>query len=263
MESGQYLLAYRQLTAPAQTFDARNLDGEPVFGWSPRTELVTTLTALYDADLTTGTWQGSQELRSTRLTTRYGSRRRLDKRAPGGRDLALPWVRAASTATALANYWLSQWETPRMTCTLRGYWDALPLEKADVVTVDVPLVAAFGTVGFAIRSKRYRLGEGVVELEGVELDRLPSALDLPASYTLVGLTTRALPSGYRQRTLPTLTTTAAYRLVTAGGPIAVSSQYRVDQVRDATLPARYEMIFTGITYDAAAHYDATATYDTV
>ena len=88
----------------------------------------------------------------------------------------LPWVRAASTATLLANYWLTQWETPRMTCTLRGYWDALALEKSDVVTVDVPLVAAFGTVGFAIRAKRYRLGEGVVELEGVELDRLPSVL---------------------------------------------------------------------------------------
>jgi hypothetical protein len=263
MEGGQYLLAYRQLTTPAQAFDARNLDGEPVFGWSPRTELVTTLTALYDADLTTGTWQGSQELRSTRLTTRYGSRRRIDKRAPGGRDLALPWVRNAGTATLLANYWLSQWETPRMTCTLRGYWDALALEKADVVTVDVPLVAAFGTVGFAIRSKRYRLGEGVVELEGVELDRLPSALDLPASYALVGLTTRALPSGYRQRTTPTFTTDAAYRLITVVAPMTQAAQYRVTQARDATLPARYELIFTGITYDAAAVYDGAATYDTV
>src|SRR4030095_3531434 len=98
---------------------------------------------------------------------------------------------------------------------------------ADVVTVDVPLVAAFGTVGFAIRSKRYRLGEGVVELEGGELDRLPSALDLPASYALVGVTTRALPSGYRQRTTPTFTADAAYRLPPVGAPLNRASQQRV------------------------------------
>src|SRR4030095_3603932 len=169
-------------------------------------------------DLTTGTWQGSQELRSTRLTTRYGSRRRLDKRGPGGPGTPPPWGPGPRTAPLLANYWLTQWETPRMTCTLRGYWEALALEKSDVVTVDVPLVTPFGTVGFAIRAKRYRLGGGGGGAEGVELDRLPSALDLPASYALVGLTTRALPSGYRQKLTPTLTADARYRLPAVADP---------------------------------------------
>ena len=244
LEGGQYLLAYRELTPAIHTFDARNSDGEPTFGWTPRTELVTTLTALYDADAETGAWRGSLEQRSTRQTDRYGSRRRVDKRAPGGRDLSLPWIREKTVASTLANYWLGEWETPRMTLTVRGYWDALVLEKSDIITVDSPLVAPFGKLGFAVRGKRYQLGSGTVEIDAVEVDQFPSELTLPMQYAVSHLGTRALPAQYRLLVTPEILLDAAYRLVVPGVPIDLPVVYRVAATMARELPAAYMLVTT-------------------
>ena len=260
MEGGQYLLVYRELKAASHRFDARNSDGEPTFGWTPRTELVTTLTALYDPQLDSGIWRGSLERRSTKQTTRYGSRRRVDKRAPGGRDLSLPWIREAATASMLANYWLGEWEVPRMTLTVRGYWDALTLEKGDIVTVDSPLVAPFGTLGFAVRGKRYQLGTGTVEIDAVEVDQFPSELTFNADYFILHVATRTLPTVYALLATLDLTRDAAYRLLVPGPAFDVPGRYYIALPVDLSHPAVY-MVRGTVERDLAAGYAILGLYD--
>ena len=190
----------------AHTFDARNLDGEPVFGWSPRTELVTTLTVLYDPDPDGGAWRGSQELRSTRLTDAVRLPPPGGQAGPGrARSPAAMGAPAGHGDDRSRTYWLSQWETPRhdvYPARLLGRAGAREERRRHRGRARSSPRSA--TVGFAIRAKRYRLGRGHGGARGRGAGPLPSVLDLPAAIcvwpalTHAGAPRAAIASGSRR-----------------------------------------------------------------
>jgi hypothetical protein len=273
-EGGQWIYAYRAFGAPVVTFDGRNTIGPPAVSWTPRTELVTALVAPYDWDPAAQRYRASVERRSTRHAERSGIRRRQDAKTREVTDLPLPWVRDVNTAHRLATAWLEQLEQPRMRVTCAGPWESLVLEKADIIALDLtawPHLTPFGNVGLAIRGKRYRLAQGLVEFDAVELDQLPSEVQKLAAYFLRHTATPQRGATYRLLLTKDQVKGATYRLVTAAELACLAEfrltleqtpekagEYRLQPILTTTLSAAYSI---ATAYDSGVLYDGTAFYD--
>jgi hypothetical protein len=267
-DGGKWLHVYREISAPVMTFDTRNTIGRPVGGQTPRTELVTAISAPYDWDDVESRWRGSIRRVSARGQERYGARRRLDKKR-GVKDLPLPWIRDPATADAIATYWLGQLEKQRLTVTIRGTWEALVLDKADPITVDTaayPHLAPFGQIGYTVRDKRYLLHERLVEITAVELDFLPSEIILPAEYRLLRTATRTLAAAYRLGFTRDKNLSATYRVKLAGLEVALAALYRLRLIGTPTLAAEYRLLPTlevalPAAYSIATRWDSGLRWD--
>jgi hypothetical protein len=192
-EGGQWAYKWRAVTPALVSFTERNLADEIVVDWSPRTELVTELDVGYDeAAARAGQWQQSLTLRSdlTQYRYRYGLQR--TRRDLGGRTLELPWVRDTATATRLGTYWLGQWERERLRPRIRGFWDVIGLEKTDTITLNIPLLTAYGAMQFTVRRKMYELDEGLLMLECEETDAPPQEAGLLAAYRIPVTSSRSM-----------------------------------------------------------------------
>jgi hypothetical protein len=184
-EGGRWVYKWRAVTPALVSFTERNLADEVVVDWSPRTELVTELDIGYDeAGARAGQWQQSLTLRSdlTQYRYRYGLQR--TRRDLKGRTLELPWVRDTAMATRLGIYWLGQWERERLRPRIRGFWDVIGLDKTDTITLNIPLLTAYGAMQFTVRRKTYELDEGLLMLECEETDPPPQEHELLAAYRI-------------------------------------------------------------------------------
>jgi hypothetical protein len=192
-EGGRWAYKWRAVTPALVSFTERNLADEIVIDWSPRTELVTELDVGYDeAGARARQWQQSLTLRSdlTQYRYRYGLQR--TRRDLGGRTLELPWVRDTAMATRLGTYWLGQWERERLRPKIRGFWDVIGLDKTDTITLDIPLLTAYGAMQFTVRRKTYELDDGLLMLECEETDTPPQEDALLAAYRIPVTSSRAM-----------------------------------------------------------------------
>jgi hypothetical protein len=205
-EGGLWRYTWRDKADVQYYFTDRNLAGDIVLDWSPRTELATELDVTYDPTADEGTWQQKLTLTSTVSNHRYGLQR--GRRDLGGRALALPWVRDSAMATRLGTYWLSQWETERLRPTIKAFWDAIGLEKTDTIQVTTPLLTSYGTTRFRIRQKSYDLEAGLLTFECEEADIPPQELLQNGAYRLKNSSSSQLTGQTRLLRIPIVVLTS-------------------------------------------------------
>jgi Putative phage tail protein len=152
------------------TFDATNT--LPDVGLrarvTPSTELVTELTVKYAQDPAQGDYREAFTLRSV-TADRYAARR---GRASNDRQqgmLELPWVRNATAAAYIGAWRLAQLDHPRLLLTVTATWEALAVEKGDLIRCAHALLNAYGgPIAAIVRRKAYRLADDAIELEAVD-----------------------------------------------------------------------------------------------
>jgi hypothetical protein len=241
-DNGLWIYAFRSVTTSTLTLDDRNVIGEPVISWTPRTDLVTALAVNSDWDSAESRWRDSKDVRSTVFADRWGTRygRAADR---GRRSLDLPWVRTITSRDWLAAYWLGQWERPRCRVRCTVTWEAQILEKADIITVNVPVLAPYGTLAFAVRRKRYLGAErlGLIEIEATELDFLPQEFSRTAQYGVRLTMNLAGDGGYRVTRALSLTRAAIYRVPTTPS-LTRAASYAIMQTLDLARSARYVVL---------------------
>lgn len=171
-ESGKWQYLWRERRAPTLTFIEDDILGIPILSWTARSEITTVLSTLYGI----GQFQHGFALKSDRGLPRWG--------AQSARQLTLPWIFDEGPAKALAQYWLDQWDRPRLQVTCRVRWPAYVLELGDTFSVDHPTLDPFGRahIAFLVTDKDYALNDGAIELTGLEIDA--PALILDASFAV-------------------------------------------------------------------------------
>jgi hypothetical protein len=138
-------------------------DGEPVVvSRTPRTETWTRLRVFFARAWNT---EGEEAYTVVRTYGDLGPKAREKK-------LELDFIRHAGTASTVANFWLKHWSRQRWRIRGVAFWNALALEKFDVVDVpNHPVLLAHAGVVFRVHKKIYRLADdnpARIELEGIE-----------------------------------------------------------------------------------------------
>ncbi len=168
-EAGQWVNRYRDRgTAPVGR-DARTILGDPVFDFTPRTEVVTRIVVLWDWDDAHQQYRKSQELISTAQERRIDQQRGRRTPTDDPFRLELRWIRDDATALKIGQYWLGQKDRQHLTVAIRGAWEALFFEKGDLFKLENQAVmTAYGPTWFRVRSKEYALATDEIVLLGVE-----------------------------------------------------------------------------------------------
>jgi hypothetical protein len=179
-ERGLWIYRWDGRPSAGITFDASNtLPAEGLrVRLTPSTELVTTLDVKYAQDPAHGDYR--ERLTLTAPTAeRYADRRGRTRREQPLGTLELPWVRDPATAAYLGAWRLGQLDHPRLLLTVTGTWEALTVEKGDLITCAHPLLAAYGgPIAAVVRRKAYRLAEDAIELEAVDAPSIQRAYRL-------------------------------------------------------------------------------------
>jgi hypothetical protein len=179
-ERGLWIYRWDGRPGPGLTFDASNTlpDVGLQVRLTPSTELVTELTIQYAQDPVDGDYR--EALRLTAPTAgRYADRRGRTRRDQPLGTLELPWVRDPATAAYLGAWRLGQLDHPRLLLTVTGTWEALTVEKGDLITCAHPLLTAYGgPIAAVVRRKAYRLAEDAIELEAVDAPSIQRAYRL-------------------------------------------------------------------------------------
>lgn len=185
-ESGLWHYLWRERRLATLTFAADDIVGVPVLSWTGRSEVTTVLSTLYG----TGQFQHGFALKSDRGLPRFG--------AQSAQQLTLPWIYDDGPARALAQYWLDQWDRPRLQVSLRVRWLAYVLELGDTFAVDHPTLDPFGRqhVAFLVSEKRYNLADGSIELVGLEADAPALILDESFAVRAPGVGTLTLDESF-------------------------------------------------------------------
>jgi hypothetical protein len=179
-ERGLWLYRWDGRPGPGPTFDASNtLPAEGLrVRLTPSTELVTELTIKYAQDPARGDYREALTLIAP-TAARYADRRGRTRRDQPLGTLELPWVRDPATAAYLGAWRLGQLDHPRLLLTVTGTWEALTVEKGDLITCAHPLLAAYGgPIAAVVRRKAYRLAEDAIELEAVDAPSIQRAYRL-------------------------------------------------------------------------------------
>jgi Putative phage tail protein len=169
-ERGLWIYRWDGRPPSLMTFDQTNTlpDTGVVARVTPATELVTELTVKYAQDPANREYREAFTLTSA-TKDRYAARRGRTRRDEPQGVLELPWVRDAAAAHYLGAWRLSQLDHPRLILALRATWDALAVEKGDVITVSSPMLTAYGgPLGAVVRTKGYALGEDAIDLGAVD-----------------------------------------------------------------------------------------------
>jgi hypothetical protein len=179
-ERGLWIYRWDGRPGPGLTFDASNtLPAEGLrVRLTPSTELVTELTIKYAQDPVHGDYREALTLRAP-TAERYTDRRGRTRRDQPLGTLELPWVHDPATAAYLGAWRLGQLDHPRLLLTVTGTWEALTVEKGDLITCAHPLLAAYGgPIAAVVRRKAYRLAEDAIELEAVDAPSIQRAYRL-------------------------------------------------------------------------------------
>jgi hypothetical protein len=179
-ERGLWLYRWDGRPGPGMTFDASNtLPAEGLrVRLTPSTELVTTLEVKYAQDPAPGNYREALTLTAP-TAGRYADRRGRTRREQPLGTLELPWVRDPATAAYLGAWRLGQLDHPRLLLTVTGTWEALTVEKGDLITCAHPLLTAYGgPIAAVVRRKAYRLAEDAIELEAVDAPSIQRAYRL-------------------------------------------------------------------------------------
>jgi hypothetical protein len=179
-ERGLWIYRWDGRPGPGLTFDASNtLPAEGLrVRLTPSTELVTELTIQYAQDPVDGDYREALTLRAP-TAERYTDRRGRTRRDQPLGTLELPWVHDPATAAYLGAWRLGQLDHPRLLLTVTGTWEALTVEKGDLITCAHPLLAAYGgPIAAVVRRKAYRLAEDAIELEAVDAPSIQRAYRL-------------------------------------------------------------------------------------
>jgi hypothetical protein len=169
-ERGLWIYRWDGRPPASATFDATNT--LPDVGLrarvTPSTELVTELTVKYAQDPAQGEYREAFTLRSV-TADRYAARR---GRMPNDRQqgtLELPWIRDAVASAYIGAWRLAQLDHPRLLLTVTATWEALAVEKGDLIRCAHALLTAYGgPIAAIVRRKAYRLAEDAIELEAVD-----------------------------------------------------------------------------------------------
>jgi hypothetical protein len=179
-ERGLWIYRWDGRPGPGLTFDASNtLPAEGLrVRLTPSTELVTGLTIKYAQDPARGDYREALTLTAP-TAARYADRRGRTRRDQPLGTLELPWVRDPATAAYLGAWRLGQLDHPRLLLTVTGTWEALTVEKGDLITCAHPLLTAYGgPIAAVVRRKAYRLAEDAIELEAVDAPSIQRAYRL-------------------------------------------------------------------------------------
>jgi Putative phage tail protein len=169
-ERGVWVYRWDGRPSSVMTFDQTNTLPETgvVARVTPATELVTELTVKYAQDPANREYREAFTLTAA-TKDRYAARRGRTRRDEPQGVLELPWVRDSAAAQYLGAWRLSQLDHPRLILALRATWDALAVEKGDLITVASPMLTAYGgPMGAVVRMKGYALADDAIDLEAVD-----------------------------------------------------------------------------------------------
>jgi Putative phage tail protein len=169
-ERGLWVYRWDGRPSSVMTFDQTNTLPETgvVARVTPATELVTELTVKYAQDPANREYREAFTLTAA-TKDRYAARRGRTRRDEPQGVLELPWIRDAAAAHYLGAWRLSQLDHPRLILALRATWDALAVEKGDLITVTSPMLTAYGgPMGAVVRAKGYALAAEAIDLEAVD-----------------------------------------------------------------------------------------------
>jgi hypothetical protein len=200
-ERGLWIYRWDGRPGPGLTFDQSNtLPAEGLrVRLTPSTELVTGLTIKYAQDPARGDYREALTLTAP-TAARYADRRGRTRRDQPLGTLELPWVRDPATAAYLGAWRLGQLDHPRLLLTVTGTWEALTVEKGDLITCAHPLLAAYGgPIAAVVRRKAYRLAEDAIELEAVDAPSIQRAYRLRY---ILGVQTAARGFGFTYQVTP-------------------------------------------------------------
>jgi Putative phage tail protein len=169
-ERGLWMYRWDGRPPAGLTFDATNT--LPDVGLrarvTPSTELVTELTVKYAQDPAQGDYREAFTLRSV-TADRYAARRGRASNDRQQGTLELPWIRNATAAAYIGAWRLAQLDHPRVLLTVTATWEALAVEKGDLIRCAHALLTAYGgPIAAIVRRKAYRLAEDAIELEAVD-----------------------------------------------------------------------------------------------
>jgi hypothetical protein len=169
-ERGLWVYRWDGRPPSVMTFDQTNTlpDTGVVARVTPATELVTELTVKYAQDPANRQYREAFTLTAA-TKDRYAARRGRTRRDEPLGVLELPWVRDSAAAHYLGAWRLSQLDHSRLILALRATWDALAVEKGDMITVASPMLTAYGgSIGTVVRAKGYALADDAIDLEAVD-----------------------------------------------------------------------------------------------
>jgi hypothetical protein len=240
-ERGLWIYRWDGRPGPGLTFDASNtLPAEGLrVRLTPATELVTELTIKYAQDPARGDYREALTLTAP-TAARYADRRGRTRRDQPLGTLELPWVRDPATAAYLGAWRLGQLDHPRLLLTVTGTWEALTVEKGDLITCAHPLLAAYGgPIAAVVRRKAYRLAEDAIELEAVDAPSIQRAYRLRY---ILGAQTAARSFGASYQVTPRRVFGMRYEVTQAPNVIrSYGLQYDVKPIES--------QISFGLTYD--------------
>jgi hypothetical protein len=240
-ERGLWIYRWDGRPSSVMTFDASNtLPAEGLrVRLTPSTELVTTLEVKYAQDPARGEYREALTLIAP-TAARYADRRGRTRRDQPLGTLELPWVRDPVTAAYLGAWRLGQLDHPRLLLTVTGTWEALTVEKGDLITCAHPLLAAYGgPIAAVVRRKAYRLAEDAIELEAVDAPSIQRAYRLRY---ILGATTAARGFGAAYQVTPRRVFGLRYEVTQAPNVIrSYGLEYDVKPIES--------QVSVGLTYD--------------
>lgn len=141
-DDGRWCYHFRDpQTAAVQTIILRELQNEPVLGWTSGSDVTTVLETSWGFGLKAGAFT----LESAGMIKRYG---RVSPKA-----LNLPYAATEQIARRLARYWLSQWDHQKLQSNVAAAPALLALTRTDRVFIESSLMQLYGEhrIPFEIR----------------------------------------------------------------------------------------------------------------
>jgi Putative phage tail protein len=216
-ERGLWVYRWDSRPPSVMTFDATNTlpDTGVVARVTPATELVTELTVKYAQDPANREYREAFTLTAA-TKDRYAARRGRTRGDEPQGVLELPWVRDAAAAHYLGAWRLAQLDHPRLILALRATWDALAVDKGDLITVSSPMLTAYGgPMGAVVRMKGYALADDAIDLEAVDA---PTQSQTYGVRYVLGSTITAKSYGARYDIRPSKSYGVRYVMVGEGIP---------------------------------------------